>query len=67
MLRTVTRVGAAVVPAGTFDNCFLLTEEWAGTSFETWFCPHVGIVDRKVDHHGTPEGYRQILVRYHLE
>jgi hypothetical protein len=67
MLRKVTKVGPVVVPAGQFDHCFFLEDEWAGTTFETWFCPGVGVVDRKVEHHGTPEGYRQVLIRYHLE
>jgi hypothetical protein len=67
MLRKVTKVGSVIVPAGQFDHCFFLEDEWAGTTFETWFCPGVGIVDKKVEHHGTPEGYRQVLIRYHLE
>ncbi len=66
MLRKVTKVGTVVVPAGEFNNCFFLVEVWAGTTFETWFCPNVGVVDRKVDHHGTPGGFRQVLIRYQL-
>ncbi len=66
MLRKVTKVGAVVVPAGHFDNCFFLEDAWAGATFEIWFCPDVGVVDKKVDHHGTPEGYRQVLIRYQL-
>jgi len=66
MLRKVTKVGTVVVPAGEFNDCFFLEEEWAGTTFETWFCPNVGIVDEKGDHHGTPYGFRQVLIRYQL-
>lgn len=66
MLRKVTRGGAVVVPAGEFEDCFLLEETWAGTTFETWFCPGVGVVDRNADHHGTPGGFRQVLLRYQL-
>lgn len=66
MLRKVTKVGIVVVPAGEFNDCFFLEEEWAGTTFETWFCPNVGIVDEKSDHHGTPGGFRQALIRYQL-
>jgi hypothetical protein len=66
MLRKVTKVGTVVVPAGEFDNCFFLEEAWAGATFETWFCPNVGIVDQKGDHHGTPYGFRQVLIRYQL-
>jgi hypothetical protein len=67
MLRKVTKVETVVVPAGYFNNCFFLEEAWAGTAFETWFCPNVGIVDRKVDHHGTPSGFHQVLIRYQLK
>lgn len=67
MLRKVTKVDTVVVPAGRFNSCFFLEEEWAGTTFETWFCPNVGIVEKKSDHHGTLEGYRQALVRYQLK
>ena|GEM_PF-1361310 len=66
MLRKVTKVGTVVVPAGEFNNCFFLEEVWAGTTFETWFCPNMGVVDRKGDHHGTPGGFRQVLIRYQL-
>lgn len=66
MLRKVTKVGTVVVPAGEFNDCFFLEEEWAGATFETWFCPDVGIVDEKGNHHGTPEGFRQVLIRYQL-
>jgi predicted small secreted protein len=66
MLRKVTKVGTVVVPAGEFNDCFFLEEEWAGTIFETWFCPKVGIVSEKGDHHGTPYGFRRVLIRYHL-
>ncbi len=67
MLRKVTKVGTVVVPAGRLNNCFFLEEVWAGTTYEMWFCPNVGIVDRKVDHHGTPEGYHQVLINYQLK
>ena len=66
MLRKVTKVGTIVVPAGEFSHCFFLEETWGGTTFETWFCPSVGVVDRKADHHGTPGGFRQVLIRYQL-
>jgi len=66
MLRKVTKVGTVVVPAGDFNNCFFLEEVWAGATFETWFCPNVGIVDQKGNHHGTPYGVRKVLIRYQL-
>ncbi|MBI5879634.1 MAG: hypothetical protein HZB53_18445 [Chloroflexi bacterium] len=66
MLRKVTDVGAVTVPAGHFDSCYFLQEEWAGTTFENWYCPAVGWVDRKADHHGTPEGWREVLIHYQM-
>ncbi|HXF68165.1 MAG TPA: hypothetical protein VNK89_00015 [Thermoflexus sp.] len=66
MLVKVTQVGSVVVPAGEFPNCFLLEEVWAGLTAETWFCPNVGVVSKKADHHGTPSGFRQVLLRYSL-
>ena len=66
MLCKVTKMGTVVVPAGEFNDCFFLEEEWAGTTFETWFCPKVGIVSEKGDHHGTPYGFRKVLIQYQL-
>jgi hypothetical protein len=66
MLRKVTKMGAVTVPAGRFDNCRFMQEEWAGVTFENWYCPAVGWVDTKHDHHGTPEGLHQILISYQL-
>lgn len=65
--RLVTKVDTVIVPAGQFKNCFFLQEEWVDATFEEWFCPKVGIVDKKGDHHGTPVGYRQVLINYQLK
>ncbi len=67
MLHEVVKTGTVVVPAGKFENCFLLTETIGGSTMEDWFCPGIGYVDRKNEHHGTPFGGRQILIRYHVE
>ncbi len=67
MLHQVTKADTVVVPAGKFENCYLLTEHIGGSSMEDWFCPGIGYVDRKNDHHGTPFGGRQVLIRYHFE
>lgn len=67
MLRKVTQVDTVVVPAGRFNNCFFLEDEWADATFEIWFCPNVGVVDRKSDSKGRPEGFRKMLIRYQLE
>ncbi len=67
MLHEVVKADEVVVPAGKFENCYLLTEHIGGSSMEDWFCPGIGYVDRKNDHHGTPFGGRHVLIRYHLE
>jgi hypothetical protein len=67
MLRRVARVGTVAVPAGKFDHCLFLTEEIGGSTFESRFCPGVGFVDQKSDHHGTPAGWRQVLTRYEVK
>lgn len=67
MLRRVSRVGSVTVPAGKFENCFFLTEDTGGNATETWFCPHVGFVEQKSDHRGTPMGWHQVLIRYFLK
>lgn len=66
MLRKVVQVGTVTVPAGSFEDCFLLAEVIGGTTYEKWFCPGVGLVDQRSDHHGTPYGSREVLVRYDL-
>ncbi len=67
MLHEVVQAGEVVVPAGKFENCYFLTETIGGSTMEDWFCPGIGYVDRKNDHHGTPFGGRQVLTQYHLE
>lgn len=62
--RRVAKTETIIVPAGRFDNCFSLIDEWIGTKNERWFCPNVGIVDEKNDHLGTPNGYHQVLIKY---
>lgn len=64
--REVIRLDSVVTPAGRFQNCFSLREEWAGATFLEWFCPKVGIVESSGDHHGTPFGGRKVLTSYHL-
>lgn len=66
MLRRVLKVDTIAVPAGTFNHCFLLTEEIGGSTFETWFCPGIGWVERKSIHHGTPMEWFETLVKYQV-
>ena len=61
IITTTSVVTETVVEVDNF-----LEEAWAGTAFETWFCPGVGVVDRKSDHHGTPGGFREVLIRYQV-
>lgn len=65
--RQVRKADKVIVPAGHFDNCFLLQEKWVDATLEEWFCPKVGIVDQKSDHNGRPEGFHQVLLRYQLK
>jgi hypothetical protein len=67
MLHEVVKADEVIVPAGKFENCYLVTEAIGGDNLEDWFCPGIGYVDRKDDHGGTPFGYRQVLIGYHLE
>ncbi len=67
MLWQVEQAGSVQVPAGRFADCYYLTETIGGSTFENWFCPGVGFVDKKSDHHGTPFGSHQVLMSYHLK
>ena len=64
MLRRVVEMREVTAPAGQFSNCFLLTEVIGGAVFAQHFCPGVGIVEKRVDHHGTPFGFRHLLTAY---
>ncbi len=66
IIRQVLQVGTRQVPAGHFDNCLLLKDDWVDSNVEKWFCPEVGWVDLKSDHQGTPYGSHAVLVRYQL-
>ncbi len=62
--RQVVTTGTTIVPAGKFDQCFLIREDWVDSTVEDWFCPGVGWVEKKSDHSGTPVGRHWVLVRY---
>lgn len=66
-LHQVEKVDSVVVPAGKFENCYYLTEHIGGSAMEDWFCPGIGYVDQRNEHHGTPFGGRQVLISYHVE
>lgn len=62
MLRKVLQESPVTVPAGDFAGCFLLAETIGGSTFDGWYCPAVGWVERGSDHHGTPYGWREVLI-----
>ena len=62
--RMVTNTGDFESPAGTFDDCYELTDFFNGGNFIHWFCPEVGIVFMKFDHMGTRFGFEQTLTSY---
>lgn len=64
--REALKTGTVRVPAGTFDGCFFIKDNWADTTVGNWFCPGVGWVDLVSDHNGTPEGSHQVLISFHL-
>jgi len=66
MLRKVQRIEKVEVPAGQFEGCFYMEEIIGGSTFERSFCPGIGWVDQRSDHHGTPSGWREVLLEYHL-
>ena len=66
LFRQVLKAGSVQVPAGQFEGCFLITDDWAADAVANWFCPKIGWVDLKDDHSGTPYGSHQLLIEYHL-
>jgi hypothetical protein len=64
--RQVSRTGTVQVPAGRFDGCLSMKDDWVDTKVLNWFCPGVGWVDLKSDHNGTPFGSRQVLIDFQL-
>jgi hypothetical protein len=64
MLNRVSRVDKINTPVGSFSNCYFIEKVIGGSTFENWFCPGIGWVDLKSDHHGTPFGARWTLIRY---
>ncbi len=66
LLRKVAKRGAVSVPAGRFEQCFLMQDTWGDASFRTWFCPGIGIVKKTVQSRGPSEGNRLELLKYCL-
>ncbi len=64
--RQIQSIESVQVPAGRFDNCFLIQNGWVTDTSSGWFCPGVGWVEQKTDHNGTPFGGHRVLLRYQL-
>jgi hypothetical protein len=62
--RMVTDARDFESPAGTFGDCYELTDFFNGGNLIHWFCPGVGIVFMKFDHMGTRFGFEQTLMSY---
>jgi hypothetical protein len=65
-MRTVVERGAYQTPAGSFTDCYKVTEAYTSGGVVRWFCNGVGIVAAKYDHGGTRFGFEQTLVNYTL-
>jgi len=63
----VKKVGSIEVPAGEFSGCFYTEGAIGGATFGVWLCPGIGIVQRNVEHQGTPFGYEQELTSYKVK
>lgn len=63
-MRTVVDQMAYETPAGTFDNCYEITEAFTSGGVTRWFCEGIGVVAASYDHGGTRFGFRQVLIDY---
>ncbi|MGE5141745.1 MAG: hypothetical protein ACM3JD_19945, partial [Rudaea sp.] len=62
--RTVEEKGVYTAPAGRFEDCFEIAEDFNSGGVTRWFCPGVGIVAQKYDHRGSRFGFEQVLIKY---
>jgi hypothetical protein len=65
-LRTVQNPIRYTTPAGTFSECYEITEEFNSGGVNEWFCNGIGVVARKYDHSGTRFGYEDTLIRFSM-
>jgi hypothetical protein len=63
-LRTVENRTSYTTPAGTFDECYEISEEYNSGGVWEWFCDGVGTVARRYDHGGTAFGFQDTLVGF---
>ena len=64
--RVVTNQGHHETPAGSFSDCYDLTDYFNGGNIYQKFCNGVGVVFIKFDHAGTRFGFEQSLISYSL-
>lgn len=65
-LRTAAATGAYETPAGSFTDCYEISEAFNSGGVIYQFCNGVGVVASRYDHAGTRFGFEQTLIRYTL-
>ncbi len=63
-LRVLENAPRLHLPAGDFENCFVLHDFYNGGGVLTEFCPGIGIVGEHFDHAGTPFGSHKQLRQF---
>ncbi|MEJ5310189.1 MAG: hypothetical protein WHX52_10475 [Anaerolineae bacterium] len=63
-LRTAVAIGAYETPAGSFTECYQISEAFLSGGVIRQFCNGVGVVAARYDHGGTRFGFEQTLVSY---
>ncbi len=63
-LRTAVAIGAYETPAGSFTDCYEISEAFLSGGVIRQFCNGVGVVATWYDHGGTRFGFEQTLVDY---
>jgi hypothetical protein len=65
--RTVLKATSRNVPAGEFESCFEIGEDFNTGVYSHWFCPGIGIIEAKGDHSGFPFGRWEKLIDFELK
>ncbi len=63
--RMVRSRTSYATPAGTFDECYEILDEYYVDGTEV-FCNGTGVVARKYDHAGTRFGYEDTLIHFSI-
>lgn len=64
--RTVKKHTGYETPAGKFDDCYELSQDYNSGGTTEWYCNGVGVVARKYDHAGTPFGLQDTLLHFSI-